>query len=138
MSTIRILVVDDSIADFNLIDNFIGQALPDTVTVDHAPSMETAARLIAENDYVVILRDLYQPPCHLPKIDQPYVPAAIAVVSTRKTRLHPKFHIRKRARSVQIACAIAGFNQNPRLHAGGLARGQVRRGISEYSAFGEV
>ena len=72
MSTIRILVVDDSIADFNLIDNFIGQALPDTVTVDHAPSMETAARLIAENDYVVILHDLYLPPWGPESITQTY------------------------------------------------------------------
>lgn len=62
MSTFSVLVIDDSTADFDLIDLSIQSALGSSVTLHHAKSMDIAAQKIKENDYSVILHDLYLPP----------------------------------------------------------------------------
>lgn len=62
MSTFIVLVIDDSKTDFDLIDLSIQNALGNSVTLHHAISMDIAAQMIKENDYALILHDLYLPP----------------------------------------------------------------------------
>lgn len=62
MSKLRVLVVDDSVADFNLIDISMEQALGDSVTLDHASTVDAAAQMIGKNDYSIILHNLFLPP----------------------------------------------------------------------------
>ncbi len=62
MNTVRALVVEDSKAEFDLILKFVEEALGKTVALDHALTVESAAKLIGKNDYAVIIHDLFLPP----------------------------------------------------------------------------
>jgi CheY-like chemotaxis protein len=92
VSTFSVLVIDDSTADFDLIDLSIQTALGSNVTLHHALSMDQAAEKIRENDYSLILHDLYLPPWGPESIVETYKIARdtpiIAMSGTSSADLH--------------------------------------------------
>lgn len=92
MSTFIILVIDDSKADFDLIALSIQSALGSSVTLHHAVSMDQAAEKIKENDYSLILHDLYLPPWGPESIVETYKTAPdipiVAMSGTSSANLH--------------------------------------------------
>jgi hypothetical protein len=59
MSTVRALVVEDSMAVFDLIHNSVEKTLGETVALNHTVTVASAAKLISENDYAVIIHNLF-------------------------------------------------------------------------------
>ena len=62
MQNFNALIVEDDVAQSELIRLFLEDAFGARVSVHEADTMEAAAQLIDETDFAVIIHDLYLPP----------------------------------------------------------------------------
>lgn len=105
MSTVRVLVVDDSISDFYLIDISMEQAFGKSVVLDHAPSVDDAARMIGENEYAVILHDLYVPPCGPESVKATYKIAPDTPIIAISGQTSPDLHRTAISNGARLFCS---------------------------------
>lgn len=102
---LKALVVEDNPGDFDLIDSWLQQALGDRMSLDHATSIEAAAELMDQNNYAVIIHDLFMPPWGPEAITAAYKNAPetpIVAVSGQST---PELHRTAIANGAKLFCA---------------------------------
>ena len=105
MNTVKALVVEDSKAEFDLIFNFIEEALGKTVALDHALTVESAAKLISENDYAVIIHDLFLPPWGPESVASTYKAARGVPIIAISGHSSPDLHRTAIANSARMFCS---------------------------------
>jgi CheY-like chemotaxis protein len=107
VSTFRVLVVDDSTADFDLIDISMEEALGNTVALDHATTMDIAAQLIGKNEYSLILHDLFLPPWGPESITATYKIARDTPIIAISGQSSPDLHRTAVSNGAKLFCSKA-------------------------------
>lgn len=105
MSKLRVLVVDDSAADFDLLGISMEQALGGNVVLDHALSLENAAEMIGKNDYDIILHDLFLPPAGPEGITETYKIARNTPILAMSGQSTPELHRTALSNGAKLFCS---------------------------------
>ena len=103
--TLRVLIIDDSVADFSLFSICLRQALGDDVTTEHAASIETAGELLANNEYSVIFHDLFMPPWGVEAITAAYKRSPNTPIIAISGASSPELHRMAIANGARLFCA---------------------------------
>jgi DNA-binding NtrC family response regulator len=104
LSVLRVLVIDDTVADFDLINISMETALGDGVTLDHASTVDAAAALIGENDYSIILHDLFLPPSGPEGVLETYKIARNIPIIAMSGQSSPELHRTAVANGAKLFC----------------------------------
>lgn len=105
MSTMRVLVIDDSVADFELIGMSMRQTLGDSFVLDHALTLGAAADLIGDNEYAVIIHDLYLPPAGPESIVETYKIAGNTPIVAISGQSSPDMHRTALSNGAALFCS---------------------------------
>tara|TARA_R110002051_G_scaffold143433_1_gene216355 strand:- start:1384 stop:1788 length:405 start_codon:yes stop_codon:yes gene_type:complete len=105
VSTLKVLVVDDSVGDFRLINISLEQAMGDEVSLDHALSVDAAAQMIRETDYDVIVHDLFLPPWGPEAITATYKIAPSTPIIAISGQSSPDLHRIAVANGAKLFCS---------------------------------
>lgn len=103
--SLRALVVEDNIGDFDLIATWLQQAFGDRISLDHAPSVEAAAELMGTNDYAVILHDLLMPPWGPEAITAAYKRSPETPIIAMSGQSSPELHRTAISNGAKLFCA---------------------------------
>jgi len=105
MSTVRALVVEDSMAVFDLIHNYVEKTLGETVALNHTVTVASAAKLISENDYAVIIHNLFLPPWGPESVASTYKAARGVPIIVISGHPSPNLHRTAIANGARMFCS---------------------------------
>lgn len=103
--SLRALIVEDNRGDFDLIDMQLQNALGDSMSLDHAASVEDAADLMGRNSYAVIIHDLFLPPWGPEAITAAYKNAPETPIVAISGQSTPELHRTAIANGAKLFCA---------------------------------
>jgi DNA-binding NarL/FixJ family response regulator len=103
--SLKVLVVEDNIGDFDLIDTWLQEALGDRMSLDHASSVEGAADLMGRNSYAVIIHDLFLPPWGPESITAAYKNSPETPIIAMSGESSPELHRTAIANGATLFCA---------------------------------
>tara|TARA_R110002072_G_scaffold189149_2_gene345984 strand:- start:143 stop:520 length:378 start_codon:yes stop_codon:yes gene_type:complete len=102
---LKILVVEDNQGDFDLISIWLEQAFGDRISLDHATSVKAAAEFIENNEYAVILHDLFLPPWGPESVTATYKCAPETPIIAMSGESSPDLHRMAIANGARLFCA---------------------------------
>lgn len=105
MDILRVLVIDDSVAEFDLIDDSMKQAVGTNAVCDHASSIDAAAHMMDENDYAIILHDLFLPPWGPESIVAIYKIAGNTLIVAMSGQSSPELHRMAVSNGARLFCS---------------------------------
>lgn len=112
MSNLRVLVIDDSVEDFNLIEISVEEALGAGIALDHATTVTAAANMISENNYSVILHDLFLPPSGPEAVLETYKAAPNIPIIAISGQSSPELHRTAIANGAKLFCSKSDLSGN--------------------------
>ena len=101
----KVLVVEDNMADFDLIAMCIQEALGQEVSTSRAASVEEAGELMSQCDYSVIIRDLFLPPYGAEAITAVYKRSPETPIIAISGESSPDLHRTAIANGAKLFCA---------------------------------
>lgn len=103
--SLRALVVEDNVGDFDLIGIRLQETLGDRMSLDHATSIEAAADLMSNNSYAVIIHDLFLPPWGPEAITAAYKNSPDTPIVAMSGQSSPDLHRTAIANGAKLFCA---------------------------------
>lgn len=103
--SLRVLVVEDNVGDFDLIAIWLQEAFGEKFALDHAPSVETAADLMSTNEYSLILHDLLMPPWGPEAITAAYKNSPETPIIAISGETSPELHRTAISNGAKLFCA---------------------------------
>lgn len=103
--SLKALVVEDNVGDFDLIVAWLEQSLGDRISLDHASSIEAAAELMDRNSYAVIFHDLFLPPWGPEAITTAYKKSPETPIVAMSGQSSPELHRTAIANGARLFCA---------------------------------
>ncbi|CAN0459692.1 unnamed protein product, partial [Discosporangium mesarthrocarpum] len=110
--SLKALVVEDNLGDFDLIAIWLRQAFGDRISLDHADSVTAAAELMDKNEYAVILHDLFLPPSGPESILAAYKSSPETPIIAMSDHSSAELHRTAIANGAKLFCAKSDLRED--------------------------